>query len=153
MCEGDGSCGMFLRHSLSFSQPGIGGVLVFLNMMMMNKQVKQSVSILSLISGARKGKREATHATRAPRLHLISNCVPPSPAQSTSLNPMQHNWVPYGSTRDSSFLELCGEDPRLSVNGFIGISDSSLLTEASTGELGIVRKRKGLKPLASGPRM
>lgn len=115
MCEGDGSCGMFLRHSLSFPQPGMEGVLVFLNKMMMNKQVKQSVSILWLISGARKGKREATHTTRAPRLHLISNCVPTIPAQSTSLTPMQHDCVPYGPTSDSSFLELCGEDPCLSV--------------------------------------
>lgn len=92
-----------------------GCVLAFLNKMMMNKQVKQCVSILSLISGARKGKREATHTARTPRLHPISNCVPTSPAQSTSLNPMWNDCAPYGSTRDSSFLELCGEAPRLSV--------------------------------------
>lgn len=126
MCEGDGSCGMFLRHWLSFSQPGIEGVLAFLNKMMMNKQVKQSVSVVSLISGARKGKQEAAHTAPTPRLHLISNCVPTSPAQSTSLNPMRHDCAPYGSTRDSSFLELCGEAPRPSVRTRLDLLGSQI---------------------------
>lgn len=78
--------------------------------MMVNKQVKQSVSILSLISGARKGKQEATHTTTSD-LQLCPNKPRPVHLAQPNAARLCSLWF----NRDSSFLELCGEDPRLSV--------------------------------------
>lgn len=45
MCESNGSSGMFPQHLLSFTQPGLEGVIVYL------RKVKQKISVWWMSTG------------------------------------------------------------------------------------------------------